>query len=189
MGMDVSSRVILVFAIVTLGCSNGATPGVDASLEGGGDDASTSDDAPNDAGITDAPANGDMITIPMVDPLCAITGDAGAPTGSCITLNDSGVECNPITNAPCKVDAGEACDFSTSDGGGFQCFAPPPPNTVALCATCDDKKGPACRATSTCVFTMNGNECAQFCCVDGDCGSGHCDMGTLGIAPVGVCVK
>ncbi len=180
------SLASLLGAIVA--CSNGPSNTVDASTEGGGKDSGTDakkeagplpDSGPDDAG-DDAPP------IPPLDPQCTTPTDGGSG-GACITLGGA-IECNPITNAPCKADAGEACDFNQN---GVQCYAPPPPNTAALCETCDPSTdaGPACVGGATCVTTTSGQKCARFCCNDTDCTPGHCDTTTLGTAPLGVCVK
>jgi len=180
--MNVPLRFVAVAVLVAnAACSNNNSP-PDASTEAG-QDSSGNDSGSNDAGAPDV--QNDVVE-PTVNPVCTLPATAGA--GSCITLTgDGGIACNPITNAPCNVDAGEACDFHNS---GFECYPPPPTNTAALCATCDDLNGPACLAGSTCVPTMTGNECALFCCVDGDCGdAGHCDLTTLKTTPVGICTQ
>lgn len=116
-----------------------------------------------------------------VDPLC--TAPTTAPSGgSCFTLGSNA--CNPITNAGCTT-AGAGCDLS--DDGSFQCFDPP--NDVALCGACDNGAGPFCKPTMHCVATTSATACARFCCNDADCAGGKCDTTSLGIAPVGVCVK
>ncbi len=162
-------------------CSNSPTQ-PDASTEGGADVAAQDVIYQNDT----APPGDAGYDGPTVNPVCAAR-DAGTGTGSCVPIApDAGFVCDPLTNAQCNADAGEACDFGKV---GFQCYAPPPSNTAALCAMCDDTVGPACAPSSTCVPTAQGNTCAQFCCVDGDCASGHCDKTTLQTDPVGICVN
>ena len=96
--------------------------------------------------------------------------------------------CNPITNAGCA--AGSACDADQDTNGNptYDCFPPPPPNTVALCGSCDDS-ATACLPGSTCLIpgTATTGQCAQYCCGNGDCGSGVCDL-TQGVFGVGLCV-
>jgi hypothetical protein len=139
--------------------------------------------APNDGGL-DAASDGDAEAGPTVNPACTVPA-APASNGACITLTgDGGIECNPVTNVPCNV--GESCDNAQN---GFHCYAPPPPNTAALCTVCDDELGPACGPGSTCVHTATGLACGRFCCTDGDCTPGHCDTTTLGSGPIGVCVN
>lgn len=89
--------------------------------------------------------------------------------------------CNPVSHSGCP--AGSACDtvFDKNQNQTFLCFAPPPPNTEAVCGACDDKTT-ACADGSTCM----GGKCAKFCCDDGDCGSGVCE--SLGAFGVGLCV-
>ena len=157
-----------------------ADAGLDAAKDGGGKETSVKDtggggDVDNDTGTP----------TPTIDPLCTLgTTPSG---GSCFA--DAGLACNPITNAPCKTDAGEACDFTQ---GGFQCYPPPPPNTAALCASCDDQSI-ACLPGSTCLPATNdpqqGSQCAKFCCDDGDCAGGKCDKTTFQSDPFGFCVK
>jgi hypothetical protein len=181
---------LLAFAALLANAACGTSGGgtLDASTEGGqdaGKDAKTLPDAgQNDTGQNDAGGDGGGLTL---DPECTAPVDAGSG-GSCVTITgDGGVECNPVTNAPCNTDAGEACD--RTEIGGTHCFAPPPSNSAALCAVCDDTNGPACMPTATCVPTSGGLNCARFCCVDGDCGSGHCDTVTLALPNFGVCVQ
>jgi len=87
--------------------------------------------------------------------------------------------CNPVTNEPCDTAAGEACDFSSS---GFACY--PAPNDQKLCEECDQMNGPYCAGGHTC---LEDGGCAKYCCDDGDCGTGTCQLyqGSM----VGTCVK
>ncbi len=181
--MKVSLRFLsLAIALTTAACSGGGSTndaGTDASKEAGGKEAGV-----KDSGTTPDADDGGQ-TGPTIDPACA-TPSAPASGGSCVTLDDAGVSCNPVTSATCATDAGESCDFSQT---GFQCYPPPPPNTAALCAACDPQNGPECAPTSTCIATPNGNECARFCCTDADCTPGKCDTTTFQSAPLGFCVK
>jgi len=108
--------------------------------------------------------------------------------GSCVTVvaaNDAGtgVQCNPVTNAPCA--SGYACDVAAPAGTitGFECY--PPPNTALVCGACDDSTT-FCAGGETC---FSGAECAHYCCTNADCGAGKCTTG--GFAPVapslGIC--
>jgi hypothetical protein len=120
----------------------------------------------------------------VVDPTC--TPPTTPPSGgSCVTIDGTTNKCNPVTNAGCNAAAGEACDFG---GGGFKCYAPPPANSAALCATCDVTNGPACQPTGTCVKTASGTGCARFCCTDVDCAPGKCDTSVTGHS-AGICVN
>ncbi len=179
---------VLAALLATNACTSGnGSPdaSTDGSTEAGKDSGKIIPDAgQNDTGQSDAGSDSGNVTL---NPECTVPADAGSG-GSCVTLTgDGGVECNPITNAPCNSDAGEACDRTQT--GGTHCFAPPPSNTAAPCAVCDDQNGPACMPTATCVPTTGGVNCARFCCVDGDCGSGHCDTVTLALPNFGVCVQ
>jgi hypothetical protein len=191
--MSNAFRLLALAALLAnAACSTSGGGTLDASTEGGqdaGKDAKTvpeagqNDSGQNDAGGGDAGDSGGL----TLDPECTAPADAGSG-GSCVTITgDGGVECNPVTNAPCNTGAGEACDRTQI--GGTHCFPPPPSNTAALCAMCDDTNGPACMPTATCVPTSAGENCARFCCVDGDCGSGHCDTVTLALPNFGVCVQ
>jgi hypothetical protein len=142
-------------------------------------DGSPIDDAlVSDSGAAD-------IASPAVDPLCLVQVTDAAPSGACIAVDDGGVQCNPITNEPCNADAGETCDIAP---GGFRCWAPPPANTAGLCLSCDDINGPACAPGSTCAPTPEGNVCARFCCIDGDCQPDGVCSHDLEMGAVGVCV-
>jgi hypothetical protein len=117
--------------------------------------------------------------------------------GSCVTVgaaNDAGtgIECNPVTNAPCPT--GQQCDTNFDMNNnliGFVCF---PSNNVAVCMTCDPSNNLACAASGTCFTYDNAGDsaCAQYCCTDTDCGAGKCSTmvgGGFGpVAPMlGVC--
>ncbi len=102
--------------------------------------------------------------------------------GSCVTVvavNDAGtgIECNPVTNAPCST--GEQCDVNTDNNSniiGWLCW--PPPNNATVCQNCNDSNGPTCVGGTTCFGTDSSGSssaCAQYCCTDADCGSsGKC---------------
>lgn len=115
----------------------------------------------------------------QADPICKVP--TGSPSkGACAPLGGD-VKCNPVTNAPCKTAAGEACDLNDQDV--FTCF--PAPNTEALCAACDNQTT-FCQAGLTCV---GDGKCARYCCDDSDCGAGKCDKGALELpSDLGVCV-
>ena len=167
------------------GCSSN-NPATD-----GGTDSSTGTDSggkkdsggqPDTGTTTDAADDAPAVT---VDPVCNPPAQA-ASNGSCAMVDDAGTNCDPVTNTGC-AEAGAACDFSNS---GFDCYSPP--NTQAVCQTCDPQNGPECSGTTTCVPTATGMACARFCCADSDCTPGHCDTTTLSggqqFLP-GVCVK
>ena len=167
-------------------CSGGGTnndAGVDS---GGGDTGTKKDSGVKDTGTVDDSGD-DAGPTPFITPLCSAPSTPS--NGSCVA--DAGFACNPITNSGCQTDAGEACDFTQN---GFKCYGAPPPNTQALCATCDDQNT-ACLPGSTCVpvdSTGNNSQCAKFCCNDNDCTGGHCDNTTLSngqATPFGFCVK
>lgn len=170
-----------MLACLLAGCSNSNPPNdasTDAPVDTGPKDA-----APQDTGIVDTGPQPDVAVEPLLDPACAVP-DAAPTNGSCVTIDDAGIECNPVTNAPCT--ATQACDFSTT---GFHCYDPPPPNTAALCAACDVTDGTACTGTSTCVPVDGGSACARYCCDDTDCAPGHCDKTTFQSSPIGFCVN
>jgi hypothetical protein len=80
---------------------------------------------------------------------------------------------------------GEACDLNSS--GVFACF--PPPNDAAMCAACSNANGPFCAPGFHCNEDANGGKCAHYCCTDGDCGTGTCDMTSLMLPNgVGICL-
>lgn len=100
-------------------------------------------------------------------------------------------QCNPVTNAGCAPD-GSQCDLVNP--GMFVCF-PPFGTPGALCAACDNLKGPFCGPGLRCHPTSH--TCARFCCTDADCGTGRCELNqtlALGATPwspedkVGLCV-
>jgi hypothetical protein len=90
--------------------------------------------------------------------------------------------CNPVTNQGCTGK--DACDF---DGASFQCQ--PPPNNAPTCGMCGEGSGPYCKAGNTCAV-QGATKCARYCCDDGDCAGGKCDMTALGAVglKVGVCL-
>lgn len=187
--MNTRTWLTLASLLATAACSGGGSNPADASTK----DGSTNDAAKpgKDAGVADAPVDddaptGDDASVPTVDPQCTVP-TSGGTAGSCVTIDDASVFCNPITNLGCDGDAGEACDIDTS--GNIGCFAPPPANTTALCGTCDDQNT-ACAPGNTCVpVSQTAGGCAHFCCDDTDCTPGHCDKTALASSSVGVCVK
>ncbi len=152
---------------------------------GCGDGGAGPSDAAKDVTVADAPAIDvslpDVNAFELRDPACDVPAEGGS--GACITVGDGGSACNPVTGTPCALDAGETCDYQ---GNGFHCYAPPPANTAAVCNACDNANGPACAPGNTCVPVADGSACARFCCVDSECGGGHCDV-PAGEA-VGICV-
>lgn len=177
-----SKLLVLATLLATAACSGGGSNPPDASTEAGAE-AGKKDAAlpPSDAG------GGDGGATPTIDPECTVP--SGSPSnGSCVAIDDdAGVGCNPVTNEGCNADAGESCDIASD--GTIQCFAPPPPNTAALCATCDSNT--ECLPGSSCwPGTANpSGECMRFCCTDADCGGGHCDKTTFQTDPLGFCAK
>lgn len=96
-------------------------------------------------------------------------------------------ECNPVTGEGCDIAKGATCDID-GQTGKFVCF--PAPNDVMLCGDCDNTNGPFCQVGGHCIARpdMMTFECAEYCCDDGDCGSGKCDKTLLKRNDVGVCV-
>jgi hypothetical protein len=92
--------------------------------------------------------------------------------------------CNPVTNVGC-TGAGEACDLSGTTNV-FVCF--PPPNDAVMCAACSNANGPFCAPGFRCNEDTNGGQCSHYCCTDGDCGTGTCDMTGNFPSGVGVCL-
>ena len=116
------------------------------------------------------------------DPSTCSGNQAYADIEDCQTMNCNVscggiVACNPVTSAEC-TGSGDACDVTSN---AYTCL---PADGVALCGDCDENAGPFCGPTMTCLPT---GKCARFCCDDGDCGTGVCDMSMLP-GGVGVCV-
>ena len=93
--------------------------------------------------------------------------------GTCddgLPYDPTSFECDPITQAPCDVEAGEACDISYGETS-FSCF--PPPNDVPIGETCSEAIG-FCVAGATCTDYDDSREgvCRQFCLYDDDCTAG-----------------
>jgi hypothetical protein len=103
-------------------------------------------------------------------------GGGGAGGGG----SGMGIQCNPVTNAPCS--ASEQCDTNFDMQGnliGFICW---PSNSIAVCMSCDPNNNMACGPGLTC-FTYDGvgdSACTKYCCTDADCGSGKCSTGGTG---------
>jgi hypothetical protein len=74
--------------------------------------------------------------------------------------------CNPVTNAPCDAAMGETC---ASHAAGSVCVE----NSGQVAGLCED-----CSASGACVGGTGCVEgsCFKFCCDDGDCGSGVCQI-------------
>jgi hypothetical protein len=112
---------------------------------------------------------------PAQDPTC--TAPTPSPSaGTCVTLSAT-IACNPVTSAPCDTAAGEACD---ANADGYQCY--PDGNTQDLCQTCSATDG-FCKGGEACVGV-----CAKYCCDDGDCGAGKCDLSGKLAGGVGICI-
>ncbi len=117
--------------------------------------------------------------------------EAAPSEGACAPAGER-VTCNPITNAECDGDAGEACDF---DAGRFRCF--PGENDRELCEPCGAEAGFCAPGLSCYPNVKIGTEgivieksCARACCDDGDCGGGTCAGAVrAGDASVGVCLE
>jgi hypothetical protein len=117
--------------------------------------------------------------------------DMESPSGgSCVEIGDT-FECNPVTQEPCEVESGAACDVNiTLDG--FACY--PSDNVHASCEPCSIEDG-FCQAGFACPGAQTGmgnpGQCSKYCCDDADCGpDGTCYLdffATLGL-PVGYCV-
>ena len=164
--------------------------GKDSTVTDGGSDAQSSDGSTDDAsgdasdgGTIDASDGGSagdgsaQCTVPSTPP----------SGGSCITLNvEAGIECNPVTNAPCDADAGDGCD--TDFAGGYKCL---PQSTVSLCGDCNEVDGPYCIGTATCLPLSDAGtqKCFRYCCTDSDCAPGVCNKTAFGIAPLGACTQ
>lgn len=113
---------------------------------------------------------------PSLGPDCA--AKASSANGACVPQGGENA-CNPVTNASCDSDVGEACD--AKEGGGFTCY-PKTDTAGELCAACDISKGSFCAAGMRCFK----GKCARYCCTDADCGSGTCEH--VISADVGLCV-
>ena len=114
----------------------------------------------------------------------ALLGDVStctdaATVGACAAACPSAATaCNPVTSVEC-TDAGAVCD---GDGaGGYVCYGPP--NTLALCDVCPSDQDEWCGAGMTCGVDAS---CTRYCCDDGDCGTGTCDL-TSAVEGVGTC--
>ena len=65
--------------------------------------------------------------------------------------------------------------------GGYVCYGPP--NTLALCDVCPSDQDEWCGAGMTCGLDAL---CTRYCCDDGDCGTGTCDLANA-VEGVGTC--
>lgn len=118
----------------------------------------------------------------------ACTADSDAGWGAllaCVRTNCASEcfpasQCNPVTNDGCIPPS--ACDLDQD--GVYICFTPA--TSSALCGECSNANGPPCDATLHCLETGVSGVCARYCCDDGDCAGGTCDM-TLVPGGVGLC--
>jgi hypothetical protein len=86
--------------------------------------------------------------------------------------------CNPLTQEPCDVAGGEACDISFA---GFVCY-PQGSNIHTQCESCG-QNGEYCQAGLACY-----GQCAKYCCDDADCAPGFCKKGIFFVEPdLGLC--
>jgi len=199
-------HVRLVGLAFLVACGNGGNGSPDASVDSGGSKDAGKDSTVSDSGGSDAqPADAGSDVVDTTDatddggtdggvtdsgagdgsPQCTVPSTPPSG-GSCIALDDAGIQCNPVTNAPCDVDAGYGCD--TDFSGGYQCL---PSSTESLCADCNEVNGPWCIGTATCLPNSDAGtqKCFRYCCTDSDCSPGHCDKTTYGIAPLGACTN
>jgi hypothetical protein len=129
--------------------SAGGSPEFDDAAAGGEGDAGA------DVPLQPPPTAGDCIA----DPLMAPSG------GECITTDDPGYACNPVTGTPCDVLGGETCEY---DGSGFSCQAIA--EAAQACRPCRLGMEPSCTVNFTCRGTLY--RCSRYCCGDADCGPG-----------------
>ncbi len=172
-----------------LGCSSSGSTGT-ATTHGTGGTAATSSTGTK-AGTGGTKASTSSVTTGTNAGGAGGAGFGGAGGGNAGT----GIQCNPVTNAPCSST--EQCDTNFDGAGdiiGFVCW---PSNNVALCAMCDPGNNLACAPGGTCfIYDNNGDSaCTQYCCTDADCGTGKCQTGFMGMpyfAPLaqnlGICV-
>ena len=113
---------------------------------------------------------------------------SGSVTHASVSAGEGGtggaaaVACNPVTGAPCT--GGQACDLNQDQA--YTCFDPP--NTQALCETCDPGSGPYCENGLHCFDDGSGTgKCMKFCCSNDDCGGGTCDTTQYGDPAIGLC--
>jgi hypothetical protein len=105
-------------------------------------------------------------------------------------------DCDPMTQEPCNVGSGEACDVAFDNQTvveGFACYRPP--NNVPVGGVCNSAEGPWCVRGASCVAVDKTGStfiCATFCCSDTECvGSATCQVtGRYGPAAsdLGVCL-
>ena len=192
--MNVTFRLAALTAVIASAYAGASLLSACSSNGGskdGGADSST-DSGKKDSGVKDSGGGGDAgddSAAPTFDPLCTAPAQA-ASNGACITIDGTAFQCNPVTSTGCEdAGVGATCDLGDDGKGGsaFVCF--PPPNDVALCGDCDNSNGPFCKPTMHCAPTASGFGCARFCCDDGDCTGGKCDLSILGGQAPGICVK
>lgn len=79
--------------------------------------------------------------------------------------------CNPVTHNGCPND-GTQCEIVYP--GFFACVPPGAATPSALCGNCNFAMGPYCGSGLRCDVTTL--KCGRYCCSDGDCGTGRCEL-------------
>jgi hypothetical protein len=98
-----------------------------------------------------------------------------------------------LTQIPCDLGAGEACDLAKDQASGtldFACY--PAPNEVPVGEVCDVEASQFCVAGATCVEGGDSYVCAVYCCSDAVCPDGTTCFKEGAYAPnasdLGVCL-
>jgi hypothetical protein len=188
-------KLLFILSLFCLFAITLALPACSTSRGGGGDDddaASNDDDvASNDDDAVSDDDDDDDDDDDATDDDDAV--EIGTP---CADDDWSEFDCNPLTQAPCDLGTGEACDvaFDPNVGlTGFACY--PAPNDAQVGETCDGGNGPWCAGGATCVEASPGAGtfvCATWCCDDAQCGAGETCQITETYSPIasdlGVCL-
>lgn len=78
--------------------------------------------------------------------------------------------CNPVTHNGCTT-VGSSCDLAYP--GNFSCYSPQG-TPAKICEKCNFHTLPFCDSGLRCH--PETNTCARYCCNDGDCGTGRCEL-------------
>ena len=179
--------LLCILALMLPACTTSRGGGDDDDAASNDDDAVADDDDDDDDDVVgdddDAASDDDDTT--------------GADQTPCADDSWSGFDCNPLSQEPCDLTAGEACDVAIDQSTGgldnFTCY--PAPNVALVGEACDAGAGPWCAGGATCVpADASGTTfvCATFCCDDNACvGGTTCQVGgqfAPAASDLGVCL-
>jgi hypothetical protein len=147
----------------TAGWAGSGGTALDSGADGDAGDAGGQPSDAGEDGSTDAAGD---TPDPHIE--CVVDPIPSTSQGYCVTVDDEGYQCDPVTSFPCDVAGGEVCDF---DGERFRCLPPPDFDHAAPCELCGDPYPERCVSGFTCLG-LDGR-CTRYCCDSYQCAFGE----------------